>query len=70
MLAVKDRIDEVSAGINAELGDKPWLGVFTFGERGDRRWQVKAWKSDDFLHHVCCARAVIYSKDKTYADVL
>lgn len=34
MLAVRDRMDEVSAGISAELGDKPWLGVFTFGEQG------------------------------------
>ena len=34
MLAVKDRMDDVSAGINAALGDKPWLGVFTFGEQG------------------------------------
>ena len=34
MLAVKDRMDDVSAGINDVLGDKPWLGIFTFGEQG------------------------------------
>ena len=34
MLAVRDRMEEVSAGIKAELGDIPWLGVFTFGEQG------------------------------------
>jgi hypothetical protein len=34
MLAVQDRMEEVSAGINAEIGDAPWLGVFTFGEQG------------------------------------
>ncbi len=34
MMAVRDRMDEVSAGVKAELGDSPWLGVFTFGEQG------------------------------------
>lgn len=34
MLAVRERMEEVSAGIRAELGDAPWLGVFTFGEQG------------------------------------
>lgn len=34
MLAVRDRMDEVQQGINAALGDVPWLGVFTFGEQG------------------------------------
>ncbi|TGD61314.1 hypothetical protein EYC08_18855 [Tabrizicola sp. WMC-M-20] len=34
MLAVQDRMDEVQQGINAALGDVPWLGVFTFGEQG------------------------------------
>ncbi|PWK58122.1 FIST signal transduction protein [Roseicyclus mahoneyensis] len=34
MLAVRDRMEEVSAGIEAALGDVPWLGVFTFGEQG------------------------------------
>lgn len=34
MLAVRDRMDEVAAGVRQQLGDKPWLGVFTFGEQG------------------------------------
>ena len=34
MLAVRDRMDEVSAGIKDHFGDTPWLGVFTFGEQG------------------------------------
>lgn len=34
MLAVRDRLDEVQQGVNAALGDVPWLGVFTFGEQG------------------------------------
>lgn len=34
MIAVKDRMDEVSAGVQEQLGDRPWLGVFTFGEQG------------------------------------
>lgn len=34
MLAVKDRMEEVCAGVNTALGDAPWIGVFTFGEQG------------------------------------
>lgn len=34
MLAVRDRIDDVHAGITSALGDVPWLGVYTFGEQG------------------------------------
>ena len=34
MLAVRDRMDEVAAGVDAALGDVPWIGVFTFGEQG------------------------------------
>ena len=34
MLAVRSRMDEVCQGIEAALGDIPWLGVFTFGEQG------------------------------------
>lgn len=34
MLSVRDRMDEVHAGIDAALGSVPWLGVFTFGEQG------------------------------------
>ena len=34
MLAVRDRIDEVRAGITSALGDAPWIGVYTFGEQG------------------------------------
>jgi hypothetical protein len=34
MLAVRDRMDEVAAGIVEALGDVPWIGVFTFGEQG------------------------------------
>jgi hypothetical protein len=34
MLAVRDRMDAVRDGIDAALGDVPWLGVFTFGEQG------------------------------------
>lgn len=34
MLAVRDRMEEVRADVNAALGDIPWIGVFTFGEQG------------------------------------
>lgn len=34
MLAVKDQMEEVCAGVNTALGDAPWIGVFTFGEQG------------------------------------
>ena len=34
LLAVQDRMNEVHQGLNAALGDTPWLGVFTFGEQG------------------------------------
>lgn len=34
MLAVKDQMDDVLAEINDVLADKPWLGIFTFGEQG------------------------------------
>lgn len=34
MFAVRDRMDEVTAGIQQELGDIPWLGLFSFGEQG------------------------------------
>jgi len=34
MLTVRDRMDEVRAGIEAALGGASWLGVFTFGEQG------------------------------------
>jgi hypothetical protein len=34
MFAVRDRMDEVSEGIRRELGDIPWLGIFSFGEQG------------------------------------
>lgn len=34
MLAVRPRMAEVCSGINAALGEVPWLGVFTFGEQG------------------------------------
>ncbi len=34
MLAVQDQIPEVAAGISAELGGRPFLGTFTFGEQG------------------------------------
>lgn len=34
MLAVRDRMEEVRAGISAALGAAPWLGVFSFGEQG------------------------------------
>jgi hypothetical protein len=34
MLAVRERMAEVRAGVNAALGGAPWLGVFTFGEQG------------------------------------
>jgi len=34
MLAVRDRIDEVHAGVADALGDVPWIGVYTFGEQG------------------------------------
>jgi hypothetical protein len=31
---IKDRMPDVVAGIDAALGDKPYLGTFTFGEQG------------------------------------
>jgi len=34
MLAVRERMEEVRAGVNTALGDVPWIGVFTFGEQG------------------------------------
>lgn len=34
MLAVKEQMDDVLAEINDVLADKPWLGIFTFGEQG------------------------------------
>ncbi len=34
MLAVRERMHEVRAGVEAALGGAPWLGVFTFGEQG------------------------------------
>ena len=34
MLAVRDRMDEVHAGIATALGDTPWIGLYTFGEQG------------------------------------
>jgi len=34
MLAVQDRMPEVVAAIRKELGDAPFLGVFTLGEQG------------------------------------
>jgi len=34
MLAVRDRMEEVHAGVKTALGEAPWLGVFTFGEQG------------------------------------
>jgi len=34
MLAVRERMEEVRSGVNAALGDVPWIGVFTFGEQG------------------------------------
>jgi len=34
MLAVEDRIAELSDGVSQALGDAPFLGVFTFGEQG------------------------------------
>lgn len=34
MLALRRRMDEVHAGIDAALEGAPWLGVFTFGEQG------------------------------------
>lgn len=35
MLAVRDRMDEVAAGIADVLGDAPFLGLYTFGEQGE-----------------------------------
>ncbi len=35
MLAVRDRMDDVAAGVAESLGDVPFLGVFTFGEQGE-----------------------------------
>lgn len=34
MLTVQPRMAEVSAGLRAALGEKPFLGAFTFGEQG------------------------------------
>ena len=34
MLAIRDRMDEVRAGILEALGDMPWIAVFSFGEQG------------------------------------
>jgi hypothetical protein len=34
MLAVRERMAEVRAGLDAALEGAPWLGVFTFGEQG------------------------------------
>ncbi len=34
MLAVRERLDDVIAGINDALGAKPMIGAFTFGEQG------------------------------------
>jgi hypothetical protein len=34
MLAVKDRIGEIVPQINGVLGNKPFIGAFTFGEQG------------------------------------
>ncbi|MEM1428326.1 MAG: FIST N-terminal domain-containing protein [Pseudomonadota bacterium] len=34
MLAVQDRVDEVVGGIVGELGEAPFMGIFTFGEQG------------------------------------
>ncbi len=34
MLTVRDRMPQVVAGVNAALGDAPFLGAFTFGEQG------------------------------------
>lgn len=34
MLTVRDRLDEVVAGLRGALGDAPFLGCFTFGEQG------------------------------------
>ncbi|MCY6379628.1 FIST signal transduction protein [Hoeflea prorocentri] len=34
MLSVRDQMPEVVAGVNAALGDAPFLGAFTFGEQG------------------------------------
>ncbi|MCY4336818.1 MAG: FIST C-terminal domain-containing protein [Litoreibacter sp.] len=34
MLAVQDQLEDVYSGVNKALDDKPFLGVFTFGEQG------------------------------------
>lgn len=34
MLAVRDRMEAVVAGLNGALEDAPYLGIFTFGEQG------------------------------------
>lgn len=34
MLTVQDRMDDVVEGLKKALGDKPFLGLFTFGEQG------------------------------------
>jgi len=35
MLAIRDRMDEVAAGVADSLGGIPFLGVFSFGEQGE-----------------------------------
>ncbi|MEL6167492.1 MAG: FIST N-terminal domain-containing protein [Pseudomonadota bacterium] len=34
MLAVRDRLDDVTSGVTEALPDVPFLGIFTFGEQG------------------------------------
>ena len=34
MLSVRDRLDEVTDGVNSALDGAPFLGAFTFGEQG------------------------------------
>jgi len=34
LMAVRDRIEEVHAGLMASLDTVPWIGIFTFGEQG------------------------------------
>lgn len=34
MMTVQERLPEVVAELNAALGDKPYIGIFTFGEQG------------------------------------
>jgi len=35
MLAIRERMDEVAAGVAESLGGAPFLGVFSFGEQGE-----------------------------------